>query len=218
LKNKNEYVILLHGMGRISRSMNDIETALLKEGYRVINVGYPSTRKLVPALIKNYIKPELLKLKSEAASKIHFVTHSLGGILVRALLQTESLPKGSRIVMLSPPNHGSEIVDHYKFSWWYKAINGPAGQVLGTEKTSLPNQLKPIDAEVGVITGNKSYEPWFSRIIPGADDGKVSVESAKLDEMKDFLVVNSGHTLIMKDPKVIHQIKYFLLNAIFQHN
>ena len=211
-------VILLHGMGRTARSMNKIAAPLKKEGYHVVNISYPSTKKPVSVLIDNYIKPELSKLKCSTNSKIHFVTHSLGGILVRLLLQTEDLPKGSRIVMLSPPNHGSEIVDEYRNSWWYKLFNGPAGQVLGTHSLSLPNQLKPVEYEVGIITGNKSYEPWFSRLIHSHDDGKVSVESAKLDEMKDFLVVNLGHTFIMQNSVVITQIKHFLKKGCFEKN
>jgi len=211
----HDNVILLHGMGRTSGSMKKIAAMLKDNGYFVVNIAYPSTKKSIEILIDDYIKPEVDKLKTSTNSKIHFVTHSLGGILVRVLLQTETLPEGSRVVMLSPPNHGSEIVDHYKNSSWYKLLNGPAGQVLGTGETSFPNQLKPIDYELGIITGNKSYEPWFSRLIKGRDDGKVAVESARLDEMTDFLVVNLSHTFIMRNADVIEQIKYFLSHACF---
>ena len=211
-----ENVILLHGMGRTSRSMSKIASSLENEGYNVVNVSYPSTKKTIPALLQEVVKPEIAKLKIVSNSKIHFVTHSLGGILVRAILQTEDLPNGSRIVMLCPPNHGSEIVDKYKNKWWFKRLNGPAGQVLGTDKQSLPNQLKSIKYDVGIITGTKSYEPWFSRLMMGGDDGKVSTNSAKLDEMKDFLLVPLGHTFIMQNSVVINQITYFLREAVFK--
>jgi len=213
----NDNVILLHGMGRTSASMNKIANVLAKSGYRVVNIGYPSTKKPPLELVQQYILPELQQLKKHSNSKIHFVTHSLGGILLRLLLQTENLPVGSRIIMLSPPNHGSEIVDKYKHRWWFRFINGPAGQVLGTEQSSLPNSLAAITPSVGIITGNKSYEPWFSRLMHNDDDGKVSVTSARLTEMTDFLVVNLSHTLIMHNLQVIEQIHYFLINERFNH-
>lgn len=209
----NETVVLLHGMARGAGSMKKIANSLELDGYHVVNIRYPSTRKSISDLITHYIKPELQKLTH---STIHFVTHSLGGILLRQILQTDMALSIGRIVMLSPPNHGSEIVDAYRNRWWFKLLNGPAGQVLGTDSSSLPNQLKPVSHQIGIITGNKSYEPWFSRLIRGANDGKVSVESAKLTEMTDFLVVNSGHTFIMNKPQVIKQIRYYLIHAKFK--
>jgi len=218
MKNSNDSVVLLHGMGRTYRSMKAMAAFLTMKGYSVVNIAYPSTRETIPIIIEKYIKPELNKIKNRTDSKIHFVTHSLGGILVRQLLQTEALPLGSKIVMLCPPNHGSEIVDRFKNSWWFQKLNGPAGQVLGTEQSSLPNQLKSISYDVGIITGTKSYEPWFSALFNNANDGKVSVESARLDEMKDFLVVNLGHTFIMKNKNVIMQTYFFFKNAYFESN
>lgn len=203
-------------MGRTALSMKKIAVALKSDGFNIVNIAYPSTKMPVLDLVNHYIQPEIARLKASSNSRIHFVTHSLGGILVRVLLQTEILPKGSRIVMLSPPNHGSEIVDKYKNRWWYKWFNGPAGQVLGTDTSSLPNQLKSIHYEIGIITGTKSYEPWFSRLIHSPDDGKVSVRSAKLAEMNDFLLVSSGHTFIMKNTVVINQIKHFLYKGCFK--
>ncbi len=94
---------------------------------------------------------------------------------------------------------------------------GPAGQQLGTGSDSLPKNLKRIQGTIGIITGKKSSDPWFSPIIPGKDDGKVSVESAKLEEMSDFLVVESGHTFIMRKKFVLKQIIHFLKKGIFTH-
>ncbi len=209
----NEVVVLIHGMGRGAGSMKKIAQSLKADGYSIVNIAYPSTRQPISDLIKYYIAPKIQNLNY---STIHFVSHSLGGILLRQIFQTKmSVPIG-RIVMLSPPNHGSEIVDAYRDRWWFKLLNGPAGQVLGTDNGSLPNQLKPLSHQVGIITGNKSYEPWFSRLIAGDNDGKVSVESAKLTEMTDFLVVNAGHTFIMNKPQVIKQIRYYLIHAMFK--
>jgi len=120
--------------------------------------------------------------------------------------------------MLAPPNRGSEVVDYVKDFFAYKWIHGPPGQELGTNPESALNKLKPIDIEVGVIAGDKSLNPIFSALIPGPDDGRVSVERAKLEEMTDFLVVSSTHTYITKNPAVLIQVPYFLEHGKFDHS
>jgi hypothetical protein len=213
---KKEFVILLHGMGRGPKSMQKLEKKLGEQGYLVLNQKYPSTQKEIEELVEEFVALQVESCLDDGAERIHFVTHSLGGILLRAYLQDHQLPEGSRVVMLSPPNKGSEVTDALKEWPVYRWLMGPAGQVLGTETHSLPNQLKKIDIEVGVIVGNKSIEPWFSRLIPGEDDGKVSVESARLDEMKDFLVVEESHPFIMRKKVVIDQVLAFLKNGFFE--
>ena len=215
--NIKEHVILLHGMARSKSSMGKLEKYLTMEGYTVLNDGYPSTQKTVEAIADDHLAPMVERCKKNGAQKIHLVTHSLGGIVVRQYLQTRSLPEGSRIVMISPPNQGSELADALKDLWLYKWRNGPPGQVLGTDSASLPRALKPVDEKIGVITGNRSLNPLFSWIIPGPDDGKVGVERAKLPEMADFLVVPSSHSFIMNHPLVIEQTIFFLQNGIFHH-
>lgn len=211
-----EYVILLHGLGRTRFSMSRIAERLESQGLKVLNVGYPSTRKNFDALIHEYLAPVVSDCEKRNASKIHVVTHSLGGILIRAYLQDHRLPKGSRIVMLSPPNQGSEVVDYLKKFVWFTWIMGPTAVKLGTHPESLPKHLKEIPYEIGIITGNVISDPWFSALIPGVHDGKVSVENAKLKEMTDFLVVPCGHTFIMRSGKTINQIHYFLQFGHFQ--
>jgi len=214
-QNKHQHVILLHGMGRTWRSMWRMSHSLRLAGYPAHNTGYPSTHHPIQYLADSYVRPAVEKLSD--AGKIHFVTHSLGGILVRQYLQKHSIPKGSRIVMLSPPNHGSEVAD--KLTNWkpYQWLNGPAGQQLGTNKNSVPNQLGPIDYEAGIITGNKSTNPLFSSWINGEDDSKVSVSSARLTEMKDFLVVPASHSFIMNKTEVIRQVIHFIEHGCFIH-
>ena len=215
ISENREYVILLHGMARTKFSMGKLENHLIEQGYQVVNDGYPSTRKPVEKIAAGYLTPMVESCRAAGAEKIHIVTHSLGGIVARQYLQAHALPKGSRIVMISPPNQGSELADALSHLWPYKWLNGPAGQELGTEPESLPNSLKPLDAEIGIITGNRSFNPLFSWLIPGEDDGKVSVERAKLAEMTDFLVVPSSHTFIMRHPDVLDQVVCFLENGKF---
>jgi triacylglycerol lipase len=216
LKSK-EYVILLHGMARTKDSMSKLENYLTQNSYIVINTGYPSTSEPVVKIADEYLAPMVELCMENGAEKIHIVTHSLGGIVTRQYLQNHSLPDESRIVMISPPNKGSELADAFRDWFVYKWLNGPAGQVLGTEPESLPNSLKPVEGEIGVITGNSTWNPVYSWLIPGEDDGKVSVENAKLAEMTDFIVVPSSHSFIMSHPEVLKQVVFFLQNGIFDH-
>ena len=212
---QQECVIVLHGLGRTAFSMSLIEEALLNENYLVWNEGYPSTSGDIKGLSETAITDGLDFCNQNKTGTVHFVTHSLGGILVRQYLQHHTISNLGRVVMLSPPNHGSEVVDLLKDYTIYQIILGPAAQQLGTDKGSLTEQLGPVKGEIGIITGVSSSDPWFSPVIPGDDDGKVSVESAKLDEMSDFMTVPNGHTFIMRDETVIRQILHFLKEGTF---
>ena len=214
---KSACVFLLHGMGRSSRSMNKMARRLADQGYVVNNLGYPSTKADIEAINDDVLAPAVDRCrKNHPGVPIHFVTHSLGGIVVRHYLQTHNLPQGSRVIMLSPPNQGSEIADLLKNFFLYRRIMGPAGQQLGTDEDSVPNRLGPVAVPVGVITGDRSLEPWFSIKIPGPDDGKVSVARARLEEMADFRVVHRTHGFIMNAPEVIEQTVYFIENGRFE--
>ncbi len=212
-----ECVIVLHGLGRTPRSMQGVATALSDAGYHVDNPGYDSREHDIEWLASHTIARGLAWCAARHATKVHFVTHSLGGILVRQYLQEHRIDNLGRIVMLSPPNQGSEITDLLKHDYLYRLATGPAGQQLGTGPDGLPRRLRPIPGEIGIITGNFSLDPWFSPLLPGEDDGKVSVASARLQEMRDFLVIDDGHTFIMRDQRVIAQILHFLRHGYFDH-
>jgi triacylglycerol lipase len=207
-----ECVILLHGLGLTEVSMSWIADSLSEQGYEVWNKGYPSTEENIQTLSRNSIEPAMRHCENYAAT--HFVTHSLGGILVRFYLQGKDFD--GRIVMISPPNQGSEVPDVLQEIELFKSLLGPAALQLGTGESSIPNSLLPIGGQIGVITGDSTSDPWFSWLIPGPDDGKVSVESAQLEEMQDFLVVPHGHTFIMLFPGVIDQVLYFLQQGMFR--
>lgn len=211
-------VILLHGLARTKASMASLENNLKRQGFAVINMGYPSRSKPIQMLSETII-PRAVKLcKKKEARQIHFVTHSMGGILVRDYLSKNRITGLGRVVMLSPPNHGSDVVEKFKDISIFKWFHGPAWQQLGTAPDSVPNRLPAPDYEVGVITGDRSVNPILSFITPGKDDGKVSVESARLEGMKDFLVVHSAHPFIMNDPIVHDQVCTFLLTGRFKRN
>lgn len=211
-----ECVILLHGLVRTEKSLSKLERYLKSVGFSVVNIGYPSHRDTIQDLSIDVI-PKAIDLSiKRKASKIHFVTHSMGGILVRYYLEHNMVPNLGRVVMLSPPNKGSEIVDKLKDSPIFNWINVPAGRQLGTDDESIPNRLGTPGYEVGIITGDKSINPILSLLIPGSDDGRVSVESAKLHGMKDFLIVHKTHAFIMNDKGVLRQVSAFLKNGAFE--
>ena len=213
-----ECVVLLHGLGRTERSLLKLERHLEEHGYHVVNVGYPSRKENIQNLALKAIKTGYNTCSQEFAVKINFVTHSMGGILVRYYLEHHDIPNLGRVVMLSPPNRGSEAVDNFKGTKIFKWLNGPAGQQLGTDETSLPKTLAAPQYEVGIITGERSINPILSLLIPGKDDGKVSVESAKLEGMQDFLVVPKAHSFIMNDDEVLRQVRFFLKNGVFDRD
>ena len=190
--------------------MKKLDKALSESGYLVRNTAYPSTEKPVNELASEVIPAAVESCNQDGERPIHFVTHSMGGILIRYFLETNELDNLGRVVMLSPPNQGSEVIDKLSDVPGFAAIHGPAGVQLGTDEDDVPSQLGPATFDVGIITGNRSINLFLSMMIPGPDDGKVSIERAKLEGMSDFLVVPHSHPFIMKRKLVIRQVLYFL--------
>lgn len=205
-----ECVILLHGLGRTKRSMNKLEKRLSESGYTVYNIDYPSTRHTIHKLTRD-LAARFRSLELASFEKVHFVTHSMGGIVVRLYLKNDRLDNLGRVVMIAPPNQGSEVVDHMRHFFLFRLTHGPAGQQLGTMlPDSVPLSLGAVDFELGVIAGDKSANPLFSYWLGGEDDGKVSVGRTQVEGMKDFIVVSAGHTFIMSNLRVIEEVRSFL--------
>jgi triacylglycerol lipase len=213
--NKGDYVVLLHGLGRTCLSMKRLEWTLKKERYQVVNLTYPSTRLSLQELATNWLPQMLSEQTPEASAKIHFVTHSLGGIILREYLQDHKIPNPGRVVMLAPPNHGSEVADKLQHNIFYKFFTGPAGQELGTKASRTLTWEGAAQFELGIIAGDRSLNPWLSAYIGGPNDGKVSVQSAKLEGMQDFLVVHHSHTWMMWRQDVTAAISGFLNSGRF---
>jgi triacylglycerol lipase len=219
-----EYIVLVHGLCRTSKSMNYLNKKLKAENYKVINFDYNS-KKMTVEEISDLLKFEIEKFCTDKTKKINFITHSMGGIVVRYYLVKYKPNNIARIVMLSPPNHGSEIVDRAENSiflkWIFEKYNGVNFTKLGKNENFLKKledmeKLQNNKYEIGIITGDRSWNPLFSFWINGRDDGKVSVESAKLDNIKNFLVVDASHTFIMNRKIVFEQIIYFFDNGVFK--
>jgi hypothetical protein len=209
----DECVILMHGLARSSSSMERMATALDNSGFLTVNYGYPSTEYPIDKLAGG-IANALTECPNNAT--VHFVTHSLGGILVRQYLTNNSIENMGRVVMLGPPNRGSHLVDKLHDVPGYRLINGPAGMQLGTERVSIPNMLGPANFELGVIAGTRSINLILSTMLPNPHDGKVSVENTKLDGMADHISLPVTHPFMMKNQKVINQVIYFLKHGAFK--
>ncbi|MCK5070155.1 MAG: alpha/beta hydrolase, partial [Desulfocapsa sp.] len=214
-----ECVVLIHGMGRTLHSMTGMQQRLTDEGYHTVNLGYPSTSKTIEEIVTDHFPKAMEQCQQFEPSTIHFVSHSLGGIVLRSVFENKKPENMGRVVMLSPPNKGSVAADLLKKWWFYEILNGPAGQQLTTDEDSVPNQLGPVDYPVGIMTGDRFYffDFWLSSMIPGIDDGKVSVQNARLEGMRAFRVVHETHPFIMDSKYVQEETIYFLKNGNFKN-
>lgn len=220
-----ELVVLLHGLKRTSRSMRPLERLLVSEGYEVLNHDYPSSSAMVEELAAGVAKA--LRRPVQRARVVHFVTHSMGGIVLRLMRSAGALPNLGRVVMLAPPNQGSEVVDRFRenplMARLFDAFNGPAGKQLGTGAGSTPNQLGPADFELGVIAGARSsLVAWLlsakTPVFSERNDGKVAVRRTALSGMREHLVVDHSHTFLMSRPLVKRAVVNFLARGSFERN
>lgn len=194
-------------------SMMPIAATARMRGYRVINFRYCSTRATIAEHAAAFAEKVLPRIAS--APRVHFITHSLGGIIVRHFLSTHSLPNLGRVVMLAPPNAGSEVADVLQQSLVISSAMMPLRE-LGTGATSVPRALPGADFEVGVIAGARSHIPLFSRWMDDVpNDGVVPVERTKLAGMKDFLVMQRTHTFLPVAPDAIGQAFRFIERGAF---
>ncbi len=212
----SEAVILLHGLARSDRSMNKLEKALAERGYRVHNVAYPSTRDTIRNLAEKAIPPALERCAD--APRVHFVTHSLGGILVRQYLGEHAVANLGRVVMLGPPNQGTEVVDKLGDFPGFRFFHGEAGLELGTGKGSVPKRLGRANFDLGIIAGTRSINLILSSLIPGTDDGKVSVDRTRVEGMRDHLEMPVTHPFMMRNPGVIEQVMHYLEHGSFKRD
>lgn len=211
-----EYVILLHGLARTARSMRKLEKSLQQAGYQTCNIHYPSRKFCIASLSEKAIGEALRQIPVSA--KIHFVTHSLGGILLRQYLHHHELHNLGRVVMLGPPNHGSQIADWLQPYSFYHWFFGPVAAELGTTDNTPLKSLNRIDFEVGIIAGRRAVNILCAPFLPKPNDGQVTVASTRLEGMQDHICLAVSHSFMMSRPVVIRQVLIFLQQGHFDHN
>lgn len=214
-ENNGDYVVLLHGISRSSKQMNKLGLYLQKEGYEVINIDYPSTDYSLEVLTDS-IHADLSK-KMVENKPVHFVGYSMGGLLTRTIIHKYNPTNLGRVVQLATPNHGSEVSDFFKNNYVYKKILGSAGQQLITDQQKIEHLFGKIYYDLGIIAGNSTVAPISSIvIIPGEDDGRVSIESTRLEGMKDHIIIPASHTFLPSKEIVHQQVVHFLKNGVFK--
>ncbi|MBT8092318.1 MAG: alpha/beta fold hydrolase [Gammaproteobacteria bacterium] len=215
LADSSECVVLLHGLNRSWRAMSPMAHALQEAGFATANVDYPSQAGPIEEIAPLSVGTGLAECRSTGARRIHFVTHSIGGILLRYQQQREPIAELGRVVMLGPPNQGSEIVDILQDWPGMQTISGAAGMQLGTGEDSIPSQLGPVEFELGVIAGTGTINLLASALLPNPDDGKVSVAATQVEGMDDFLVVRNSHRYITRARVVLRNTVSFLKTGHF---
>ena len=211
----SDCVVLLHGLNRSWHAMSKMAKELQAAGYTTVNVDYPSQTARIEELAPMAVNEGLEKCREAKAQQIHFVTHSIGGILLRYAHNEAPIPELGRVVMLAPPNQGSEIVDVTKDWPGAELLSGEAGLQIGTDENSIPAQLGPVDFELGIIAGTGTISPFLSMMLPNPNDGKVSVACTRVEGMDDFLIVKNSHHFIVTNDHVIENTIQFLRSGNF---
>ena len=208
-----DHVLLLHGIARTSRHMDRLAQALRQQGYRVINLDYPSRQQLIEDL--SVFVVDALTAAVPDAGTMHVVGYSMGGLVARGLIRWHRPENLGRVVQLAVPNCGSEVADLLQNRWLYQEFFGRAGQQLVTTDDCHVGWLGGVDYDLGIIAGNSSIDPASSWVIDGPDDGKVAVRRTRLDGASDHIVLSANHTFFPQTDAVITQTIHFLQHGSF---
>jgi len=205
-----ETVVCLHGFMRSEKSMDKMSRALEKEGYATVNWSYPSKEGTIRehALYLNEKLQEIARKRP--GEKIHFVTHSMGGIVLRTAINLPACPKEARkgnAVLLAPPNQGARFA-HFlgKYQWVHEIFGPHAGRELLTKENFDEIGEFPPNMQVMVVGGVAGVNPWLS----GKNDGKVAFEETCLNTPHTHMKTWAGHSWMMWDKRVIKRSIEFL--------
>ncbi|MET4260490.1 pimeloyl-ACP methyl ester carboxylesterase [Bradyrhizobium sp. S3.12.5] len=208
-------VVLLHGIGVGSWTLKKLDRALQRRGFATLNLDYSSRKKPLEALAEE-IQAPIAAFAEQCDGAIHFVAHSMGGLLARVYIARYRPARLGRVVLLGTPNGGSEVADLLKDLSLYRAAFGPAGLQLTTTQDPVLADLPSPDYAIGIIAGCRTIAPIASAfVLPRPNDGRVSVASAKLAGMADHVVVKASHTGLPRHAAAIEQTIAFLCDGRF---
>lgn len=210
----SDYVVLLHGIGRSQSAMEKMAKDLRSRGYTVLNVNYES-RTYDIATLAERMHADITAFNADKTRKINFVGHSMGALVVRAYINSHRPENLGRVVAIGSPNKGSEVADFLNNFGLYDSFYGPAGQQL-TTGYNISQKLGKPDYEVGVIAGDRTIDPLSTLIIPGTDDGKVSIASTHIDGEKDHIVLHANHATMPMNAAVIIETAHFIRYGFFK--
>ncbi|PCJ99908.1 MAG: alpha/beta hydrolase [Zetaproteobacteria bacterium] len=214
-----ELVVLLHGILRSKTDMLMLKNLFQKNNYAVLNILYPS-RKFELEDLRDFVHNKIIDCEDyHEDTVINFVTHSMGGLITRYYI-AEYKPKNlGKVVMLGPPNTGSELADWLHetkiIAPIFKAIFGPASDQLTTHYEHIDGD---ITYPLGIIAGNVSVNPLSPWLLEGEHDGMVPVERTKIDGMTDHIIMPATHSFMMFNSDVMQQALHFLKYKQFNHN
>ncbi|MDP1677804.1 MAG: alpha/beta hydrolase [Bacteroidota bacterium] len=207
-----DIVVLLHGLGRGKSIMVPLQTRLEDVGFSTVLIDYHSINRS-PDQILTEVTKQIDTIQIDSNQTIHFVGHSLGGLIIRAYLDSNTVKNLGKVILIGSPNNGTPFVDHFRDTWWLKLV-GSAAASLGTDNKSFPRTLRPPYYPVGIIAGiSKTISN--DDFIPGEDDGIVPVESTKVEGMKDFILLEVSHSALPRNELVAQQVIEFLKHGKF---
>ena len=207
-------VILLHGLLRTRWSMYYASRKLSAAGFDVLRYGYPSRRFSIKQQAQRF--EQFLGGQQLTGRVLHFVTHSLGSIVLRqfAIEYHRSYQLG-RAVMLGPPNQGSRYAAFLKRSVpGLERFMGPAFSELC--QLNMPSAAEYL--EIGILAGGTGGTTGLLPFFPGDNDGIVGVSEAALPGAKDFMVLPGLHSLLVYHPTMIAQACFFLTHGHFRRD
>jgi pimeloyl-ACP methyl ester carboxylesterase len=206
--------LLLHGHGRSGLSMGLMAARLQAAGWETLAPSYGFRRSL-PAIL-DVLKGPVTAFAARH-DRLDIVTHSMGGLVARALITAHRPANLGRVAMCAPPNRGSELADLLVGLNLADAILGPAHSHLVTRRTAENEALLgTVDYELGIIAGNRSLSPVPAPLLPPPHDGKVSVQATHLAGMADHIVLPVPHSLMTAHPLTGAQVLHFLAEGRFR--
>lgn len=200
--NNGDYVIVLHGYLRSYKSMQKICQFLDKKNFIVFNCDYRSTKYSIDIIANELLKKFITRFCTKKYKTIHFIGHSMGAVIIRKFLQDNPMLNLGKVVMISPPNHGSYIADILTKIPFSDYVFGPSLKQLSTTKNSFVNRLPNIKCDCGIITAQ--YD-WV-----------VSQNSTMLVGADDYTEISATHYGILSNKRLPGLIYNFLSSSCFE--